>query len=132
MRKLLELTLITIDFENINQIINYQDIKNHYGIEIINNNNNNNNSNSGMIISLIIKLNFQNLINIKINDVEKKLIINGGGNGGGGDHNIKHVFRDIYSSTYNYKLKVLDELNDINIKSINIAKKFYKIGLMKD
>ena len=46
-----------------------------------------------MIISLIIKLNFQNLINIKINDVEKKLIINGGGNGGGGgDHNIKHVF----------------------------------------
>ena len=123
LRKLLELTLITIDFENINQIINYQDIKNHYGIEI-NNNNNNNNSNSGMIISLIIKLNFQNLINIKINDVEKKLIINGGGNGGGGDHNIKHVFRDIYSSTYNYKLKVLDELNDINIKSINIAKKF--------
>lgn len=122
LRKLLELTLITIDFENINQIINYQDIKNHYGIEI--NNNNNNNSNSGMIISLIIKLNFQNLINIKINDVEKKLIINGGGNGGGGDHNIKHVFRDIYSSTYNYKLKVLDELNDINIKSINIAKKF--------
>lgn len=124
LRKLLELTLITIDFENINQIINYQDIKNHYGIEINNNNNNNNNSNSGMIISLIIKLNFQNLINIKINDVEKKLIINGGGNGGGGDHNIKHVFRDIYSSTYNYKLKVLDELNDINIKSINIAKKF--------
>lgn len=122
LRKLLELTLITIDFENINQIINYQDIKNHYGIEI--NNNNNNNSNSGMIISLIIKLNFQNLINIKTNDVEKKLIINGGGNGGGGDHNIKHVFRDIYSSTYNYKLKVLDELNDINIKSINIAKKF--------
>lgn len=122
LRKLLELTLITIDFENINQIINYQDIKNHYGIEI--NNNNNNNNNSGMIISLIIKLNFQNLINIKINDVEKKLIINGGGNGGGGDHNIKHVFRDIYSSTYNYKLKVLDELNDINIKSINIAKKF--------
>ena len=57
--------------------------------------------------------------------MEKKLIINGGGNGGGGgDHNIKHVFRDIYSSTYNYKLKVLDELNDINIKSINIAKKF--------
>ena len=27
LRKLLELTLITIDFENINQIINYQDIK---------------------------------------------------------------------------------------------------------
>ena len=80
-----------------------------------------------MIISLIIKLNFQNLINIKINDVEKKLIINGGGNGGGGDHNIKHVFRDIYSSTYNYKLKVLDELNDINIKSINIAKSFTKL-----
>ena len=61
------MTLITIDFENINQIINYQDIKNHYGIEINNNNhnNNNNNNNSGMIISLIIKLNFQNLINIK-------------------------------------------------------------------
>ena len=52
----------------------------------------------------------------------KKIIINGGGNNGGsgGDHNIKHVFRDIYSSTYNYKLKVFDEVNDINIKSINI------------
>ncbi|CAX44628.1 conserved hypothetical protein [Candida dubliniensis CD36] len=120
LNKLLELTLITINFENINQTINYQDIKDIYGIDIINNNNNNNHHHHHeKLISLIIKLNFQKIINIKINDIENKLIINRGIE--------KHLLRDIYNSNkINYKLKILNELNDINIRSVNIAKNYLR------
>lgn len=104
MIKLIKLTIISINIDFINQIISFDKIKQKYGINI------------SEIYQIIIELNFQNLINIQIDDVHNVLIIKE-----------KKILRDVYDDNDDkndgYKLRILNEDQDLGItKLVRLSK----------
>ncbi|MCP8717437.1 MAG: hypothetical protein M5E90_08450 [Asgard group archaeon] len=99
--KLIKLTLISINTDFINQIISFDKINQIYDLNI------------GKIYNILIELNFQNLINIQIDDVQNVLIIKE-----------KKILRDVYNDDEDdYKLRVLNEDEDLGVtKLVKLSK----------
>lgn len=99
--KLIKLTLISINTDFINQIISFDKINQIYDLNI------------GKIYNILIELNFQNLINIQIDDAQNVLIIKE-----------KKILRDVYNDDEDdYKLRVLNEDEDLGVtKLVKLSK----------
>ncbi|KAL6453637.1 hypothetical protein SBY92_005209 [Candida maltosa Xu316] len=112
LNKLLKLTLISINVDHLtNQtsFISFDSILNDYQIDDVRS-----------LYPLIIELNFQKLINVKIDDANGQLIVLNGGDEK--DTNDSGGFkRDVYNSD-DYTLRVLDETIDIPNKSVSLAR----------
>ena len=92
--KLIKLTLISINTDFINQIISFDKINQIYDLNI------------GKIYNILIELNFQNLINIQIDDVQNVLIIKE-----------KKILRDVYNDEY--ELRILNEDEDLGVTKLD-------------